>query len=372
MEFTVKKIDIVNILKNASGIASAKTELSITECVKIETSGSDRILITATDIQTAYSKECYATVISHGIMVINASVLFSICQTADDEISVKRLENRWLEISSGKSVFNIATMPEGDFPDVSVGDTETALSVKKDDVIQALKRAVAIPGQNDDKRAHITSANLKYSDGRLTVTSTDGSRLSCSEIDAELTSGETLDFLLYKQSLKNVLRIFSDAEHDIDIKQAGNHIIFSCETTSVSVRITEGDFPNTAHFKNMLDSCGKIEIDRKTFRKAMGRASAMASENHKGCRFILEASGTEIALMVTNPDAGEFKENVPVTSNRFRLPVEFCMNIFYIGNALDCIVTENAVMGITGSDKGIFFMDEDSEKFYMVIMPMRP
>ena len=75
MEFTVQKVDILDVLAKVQGLAGRKTNLAITTNVLIKTDDAS-VSILATDLETGFDG-CYpAKVQSQGTVALNARKLF--------------------------------------------------------------------------------------------------------------------------------------------------------------------------------------------------------------------------------------------------------------------------------------------------------
>jgi DNA polymerase-3 subunit beta len=376
MEFRVNREKLVNILSKAMPLTSARTDIFITECVHIRTKGNDKIIITASDLQTEYRTECDAEIIRNGEMAINNSVLLNICKNCQDDIVVNEIENRWFSIKSGNSEFNIATSIPDDFPVITdiTENNVTSVSVKHADLALAVKRAVALPVDKADHRAHISSCLFAFDNAKniMSVYSTDGARLSYSDIDAQSLAGEEFRSMIPKTGLKSTMKQIAGTDADeIVIRQHPNHTVFIADVTQIVVRNSEGDFPNVEMFHKMKENCGKMTVDREVFKNAIDRASAMATTDYRAVQIAADTNKKDIELTLTNADSGQYKENIQMEENELKVAISLNLNVFFSGIALAMLTTENAVVGHTGNDTGVFFMEPDNERYFSIVMPLR-
>ncbi|MEK7378517.1 MAG: DNA polymerase III subunit beta, partial [Candidatus Binatota bacterium] len=110
MEFRAKRGDFLATLYWTQGVVERRNTMPILANVLIEASKSD-IRLTATDLEVGVRGRLDGEVSGEGTITVNAKKLYEIVREAPEEtIQLKRLENDWLEVKSGKSVFKIVGM----------------------------------------------------------------------------------------------------------------------------------------------------------------------------------------------------------------------------------------------------------------------
>src|SRR4026208_550730 len=75
------------------------------------------IRITATDLEVGVRGEVESDIGKEGTVTVNAKKIYEIIrEVPNQQVQIKRLENDWLEVRSGKSVFKIVGMEAKEFP----------------------------------------------------------------------------------------------------------------------------------------------------------------------------------------------------------------------------------------------------------------
>ena len=118
MEFTVSKADLVRELSLSQGVVEKKTTIPILSNVLLEAS-SDRITLTATDLELGIRCSCPAGVKKEGAGTVPARKLLDFVRLLPEgDITMKFLDNHWASIICGRSKTRIAGMSRESFPEL--------------------------------------------------------------------------------------------------------------------------------------------------------------------------------------------------------------------------------------------------------------
>ena len=139
MEITVSRQDLLRELSATQSVVERKTTIPILSNFLLEAGGdgsADRLTITATDLDQSIRTSCAAKVKKPGACTIPARKLFDYVKLLPDgDISIKLMENHWVQIRSGRSNTKMVGMARANFPQVpefpAVGLTQlSAASIK--------------------------------------------------------------------------------------------------------------------------------------------------------------------------------------------------------------------------------------------------
>src|SRR5919109_3813575 len=118
MEISISKADLLKELTASQGVVERKTTIPILSNFLFEASG-DRLTITATDLDLSLRTSCNARVKKEGSCTIPARKLYDYVRLLPDgDISIKLLENHWVQIRSGRSNTKMVGMARANFPAV--------------------------------------------------------------------------------------------------------------------------------------------------------------------------------------------------------------------------------------------------------------
>ncbi len=116
MEITVSRQDLVKELTATQSVVERKTTIPILSNFLIEAEG-DRLNITATDLDQAIRTSAAVKVKKPGACTIPARKLYDYIKLLPDgDISIKLLENHWVQIRSGRSNTKMVGMARANYP----------------------------------------------------------------------------------------------------------------------------------------------------------------------------------------------------------------------------------------------------------------
>ena len=116
MEIKAKRESLLATLYWTQSIVERRNTMPILANVLFEVvKGSIRV--TATDLEVGVRGEVEGDVIKEGTVTVSAKKIYeNIREVPHEVVHIKRLENDWVEIRSGKSVFKIVGIDAKEFP----------------------------------------------------------------------------------------------------------------------------------------------------------------------------------------------------------------------------------------------------------------
>src|SRR6202451_4602054 len=176
LEITVSRAELLRELTAAQSVVERKTTIPILSNFLFEASG-DKLTITATDLDQSVRTSCAAKVKKPGACTIPARKLYDYIKLlADGDISIKLMENHWVQIRSGRSNTKMVGMARANFPQVpelpEAGLTQLAAASIKGMISKTI---FAI--SNEESRYTLNGALLILKAESLSMVATDGHRL---------------------------------------------------------------------------------------------------------------------------------------------------------------------------------------------------
>src|SRR5260221_2153146 len=123
MEITVSKFDLLRELTATQGVVERKTTIPILSNFLFE-AADGKLTITATDLDLSLKTSCVAKVKKDGSCTIPARKLYDYVKLLPDgEISIKTMENHWVQIRCGRSNTKMVGMARANFPALPIMPT---------------------------------------------------------------------------------------------------------------------------------------------------------------------------------------------------------------------------------------------------------
>ncbi|MFQ5681747.1 MAG: DNA polymerase III subunit beta [Candidatus Binatia bacterium] len=367
MELKAKRGDLLAALYWAQSIVERRNTMPILANVLVETHNGD-IRITATDLEVGIRGRVNGEIIREGMATLNAKKLYEIVrETSGETLRLRRLENEWVEITSGKSVFKIVGMDARDFPQFPRFG-EKRLSTAPAMVIREMIERTLFSVSTDETRQSLNGVYLETGEGdKVRMVATDGHRLALIEKSVG-PMGLKKGVILPRKGLTEVRKLLDESEDgliSLEFKENMGWVVK--DEVELFMRLIDGDFPDY----NQVIPKGNpyvVKIEQNEFLRALRRVSILSSERYKGIK--MELKDTKITISASNPDLGEAAEEIDTEYQGKALTIGF--NARYLIDVL-------GVLG-NGGDVEMELKDEISpcllrksgdEGSLYVIMPMR-
>jgi len=366
MELKAKREDFLAMLYWTQSIVERRNTMPILANVLIEAQKKS-IWVTATDLEVGVRGMLSGEVSQEGRVTLNAKKIYEIVREAPEEtISLKRLENDWVEIKSGKSVFKVVGMDAREFPQFPKFEGEK-LSTMPGKIIREMIERTLFSVSTDETRHSLNGVFVEESDnGKVRMVATDGHRLAL--IEKEIGSlGLEKGVIVPRKGLAELKKLLEEEEGVVTIGFRDNLGLVVKDNVELFMRLIDGDFPD---YTKVIpkDNPNVFKIEQAVFLRALRRVSILSSERYKGIKVELKEGSIQIAT--SNPDLGEAAEEIEISYQGKPFVIGF--NARYLMDVL-------TILG-SAEDIEIEFKDEVSpsivrqagdKEYLYVIMPMR-
>ena len=370
MKISFNKKEIVDVLSKIQGLTGRKTSLTITSDILIKAVGS-KINITASDMETAFYGTYEAEVEREGILSINSKKFYEILREyPDNEIIVNEVENRWVEIGKGDSLYHIVSSDYENFPETPVIENVEFIEISSKDLKKMVEMSSIVGYPGEEKRIYVLGSLIEkiIKDGKekLRIVSTDSKRLNC--YDAEFKGNLNLpeeSLIIPKKGLSELSKFIDGSKESINVGIKDNHFIFKDENESVMIKLLEGEYPDykpVINYQEMIP----VEVERSIFSTLMKRISILTSEDYK--TVILNFKNNELIVTITNPEIGESKERIMIPFSEDEIKSAF--NPRYFIDALSLFEENSVILNLKESKSPCIIRSFDNDRLICVIMAM--
>lgn len=370
MKFSFNKKEIQDILSKIQGLTGRKTNLTITSDILIKAMES-QITITANDLETVFFGTYDAQVESEGMLSINSKKFFEIIKEyPENNIPVNEVENRWVEIGKGDSIFHIVSSDYENFPETPIIEDIEFIEIKSKDLKKMVEVASIVNYSGEEKRIYVIGALIeKILNGtteKLRIVSTDSRRLHCCDaaFKGQLNlPGESV--IIPKKGLSELSKFIDTSKDIINVGIKDNHFIFQNSNESIMIKLLEGEYPD---YRPVINNEGMIpiEIDKNMFSTLMRRVSILTSDDYKSV--ILNFKENELVVTITNPEIGESKERMMISFSDEEIKSAF--NPRYFMEALSIFDDPIVVINVKDNKSPCIIRGLDDDKLICVIMAM--
>jgi DNA polymerase-3 subunit beta len=369
MEFTVSRADLVKELNLSQGVVEKKTTIPILSNVLIE-ADSDRVYLTATDLELGIRCSCPARVKKSGGGTIPARRLLEYVRLLpDSDVQVKVQENHWASLVCGRSKTRIAGMSRESFPELP--NMPAVLAEIPIGILSSMIAKTIFAISTEESRFTLNGALLVLRKGGLTMVATDGHRLAMVESTGELPGIEgAYRALLPRKAMQELQKFAGDADAAAVVKFSGdeNHLFFQLGDRLLLSRKLTGNFPD---FERVLpkDQPNSVVLEREEFYGAVERVAQFSDERSRAIR-VRTAPG-EVRAHSSVSDTGESEESIPASYEGPEVEIGF--NAQYLLDFLRAVQTPQVsfLFKDPHSAGELRPAGEKPENYRYVIMPMR-
>jgi len=372
MEITVSRQDLVRELTATQSVVERKTTIPILSNFLIE-ADEGRLSITATDLDQAIRTSTEVKVKKAGSCTIPARKLYDYIKLLPDgDISIRLLENHWVQIRSGRSNTKMVGMARANYPQVPEFPSVAATSIS----VVALKTLIArtiFAISNEESRYTLNGALLLLKAESLAMVATDGHRLSFVEKPNETLQGISGEkrVLIPRKALQELQQLLNNTDEEtVDFADDEHNLFFRIGHRTLSSRKLSGQFPNF-----------EAVMPRDNTRFAVVRSSELAASIQRVAQFADERSGAirmklesnELKITSSSTESGESEDTIDTPYAGEPIMVGF--NSGYILDFLKALSNEGEVRLEFKDSQSAGQMrpeDPDAEYHYRyVLMPMR-
>lgn len=332
MEFVIRQSVLKEELGFVQGIVEKKSTIPVLSNILIESVGENTIRIVGTDLDVTVRCEAEADIKQAGAMCIQARKLFDIVRLLEGaDVHFTKEENDWVKLNCGKSNFRLAGVSRDTFPEVP--NFKSASMKLSADIFNHFIQNTAFAITNEQSRFTLSGAKFMIDGGAARMVTTDGHRLAY--IEKKLTDGaggETMDALIPKKALMELVKISRDAKGDVSFGEDPNHIYFEVNGRLLITRKLSGTFPN---YEMVIpkDNDKTAVFDAEEMKTAIRRVSLMADERTRSVRLTIRPN--EIEIGAQSSEEGEANEKVAADYTGEEVQIGF--NAQYIQDFLNVV-----------------------------------
>jgi len=373
LDITVSKFELLKELTATQGVVERKTTIPILSNFLFE-AAKDRLMITATDLDLSLRTSCTAKVKREGACTIPARRLYDYVKLLPDgDITIKLLENHWVNIRSGRSNTKMVGMARSNFPGVPTFPATGSVKIPAP-TLQAMISRTIFAISSEESRYTLNGGLMVLKPESITMVATDGHRLAHIEKQGEHfdVSGENKT-LIPRKAMSEIHSLLSAAADDVDSVEFAKDestLFFRIGERLLTSRQLTGQFPN---YEAVLprEANKAVVVHGADLNNAIQRVAQFADERSHAIRLKLDKN--EIKVSSSSTDAGESEDSMEAAYAAEPLTIGF--NSDYL---LDFLKTSN------GGEVRLEFKDaqsagqmrpddtgDDGFKYRYVVMPMR-
>lgn len=376
LEITVSRAELLRELTAAQSVVERKTTIPILSNFLFEASedgSAGTLTITATDLDQSLRTSCAARVKKAGACTLPARKLYDYIRLLPEgDISIKLMDNHWVQIRAGRSNTKMVGMARANFPQVAEFPATGAYTIS----VASLRGMVAktiFAISNEESRYTLNGALLVLKAESMAMVATDGHRLAHIEKTGEALEGITGEkkTLIPRKALSELQGLLANTDAEtLQFADDDQTLFFRIGGRVLTSRKLTGQFPN---YEAVLprDNTKFVIVRSEDLMGSIQRVAQFADERSGAIKIRLEQN--ELKLSSSSTDAGESEDTIETPYNYDPLVVGF--NSAYLIDFLKAIGTTGEVRleFKDAQSAGQMRPEDGSEdvKYRYILMPMR-
>lgn len=367
MEFSIDRGEFTQALALTQGVVERRNTMPILANVLLE-AGED-LSIAATDLEVHIKRRCGAKVAQAGAATVAARKFYELVkELRPGDVTIRLLENHFVEVVSGRSRVRLVGLPAEDFPTFpqADGSSDSSFTINGETLSRMIDRTL-FAVSTDDTRAHLGGVYLCGSGDLLRFVGTDGHRLA---LVSETVTGATAPekgIILPRKGLAELRRLIEGRDGDAQVSIGGNVVRVELADVALVMRLIDGEFPN---YEQVIPGEVKfrVAVPKDDLLSALKRVSVVASDRSRGVR--MAVTKDQLTVSASSPDFGEASEELEVSYDGDEMTVGF--NSRYLTDVLAVLPdTQKVEIGLIDDVSPGVIRTEDDDTYSYVVMPMR-
>jgi DNA polymerase-3 subunit beta len=374
MELKIGAQELARALGRSQGIVEKKSTMPILSHVLLEAKKGNVLHVSATDLDLSVSSEHACEVTKEGALAVPAKHLFEIVRSLpEQEVTLKRAGNNYLEVRSGPSEFRIVGLPAEDFPALPKFEKVPFVDVVPAELLAQID-LTSFAASTDETRYNLNGVYFEPQGPVLRMVATDGHRLALSEKPLAGDYALKRGVILPRKGLHELKKILGESvdaateKPETKLGFAENSAVYRRPGVVLAMRLIEGLFPD---YKQVIPKQGEkiVKVGRQRLLETLRRVSILASDKSHAVK--LELSAGLLRVLSQNPDLGDAKEEVPVDYAGEPLKIGF--NSRYITDVAAVLKSDDVQLELADDlSPGVLRGAGPEDAGYTaVVMPMR-
>ena len=329
LEITVSRAELLRELTAAQSVVERKTTIPILSNFLFEASEDGKLTITATDLDQSLNTSCAAKVKKPGACTIPARKLYDYIKLLPEgDISIKLMDNHWVQIRAGRSNTKMVGMARANFPQVPQFPAAGGYKINAVTLHNMIAKVIfAI--SNEESRYTLNGALLVLKAESMAMVATDGHRLAHIEKTGEPIEGISGEkkTLIPRKALAELNGLLANMEPNkdkapqfIEFADDDQTLFFKVGGRVLTSRKLTGQFPN---YEAVLprDNNKFVIVRSEDLMASLQRVAQFADERSGAIKIRLEQN--ELKLSAQSTDSGESEDIIETPYNYDPLVVGF-------------------------------------------------
>ncbi len=276
------------------------------------------------------------------------------------------LQDKRLQVKSGKSRFNLQTLPPEDFPRMAAAESGGSSFHMPQGALKRLLGLVQYAMAQQDIRYYLNGLLLVVEGAELRLVATDGHRLAFTSRPLDTTTHNRQEVILPRKTVLELVKLLGDGDDPVEVRLAPNQARFAFGDIQLVSKLVDGKFPD--YNRVIPQNHPKLmKVSRASLQQALARAAILTSDKFRGVRWMLADGSLKVSC--SNTEQEEAQEELEVDYRGEPLDIGF--NVGYLLDVLAHVETDAIECALGDGSSSALLTLPGRADFKYVVMPMR-
>src|ERR1700744_5927763 len=371
MKFTIERAALIKALGHVQSVVERRNTIPILSNVLLS---ADRngVSFAATDLDMEIADFAAAQVDTPGQITAPAHTLYEIVRKLPEGAEVELRytgDDPRLQVSAGRSKFNLTELPARDFPVMSSDGLSQRITLDTGDLIRLIdKTRFAISAEETRYYLNGLYVHTVVEDGqaKLRCVATDGSRLALAEMPAPEGAAGAPGVIVPRKTIAEARRLLEDAGEQVELQISPQKVRLDFGNAALTSKVIDGTFPD---YPRVIpkDNNRIVRVDSKLFAQAVDRVATISAEKSRSVRMAVESG--KCVLTVRNMEAGQAVEELELDYDGDGFELSFTAR--FLLNITDQISGELGELRFGGPNDPALVLDPQDVDVQYILMPLR-
>ena len=371
MQLSIERAALLKALGHVQNVVERRNTIPILSNVLLAAEG-DAMALSATDLDMEIIDETPGRVEGAGQITAPAHTLYEIVRKLPEGAEVELRysgDDPRLQVSAGRSKFNLPVLPAGDFPVMSSDGLGNRFVIDAKDLIRLID-TTRFAISTEETRYYLNGLYLhtvvEAGVAKLRAVATDGRRLALAEMPAPEGAAGAPGVIVPRKTVAEARRLLEDAGESVEVQISAQKIRFDFGRAVLTSKVIDGAFPDYPRVIPQGNS-RILVVDNGMFARAVDRVSTISEEKSRSVKVAVERG--KVVLTVRNMEAGQAVEEVEADYEGEGFEVGF--NARYLLDVADQIQGETAEFRFAEPHDPTLVLDPADPDVQYVLMPLR-
>ena len=371
MNIIIERTALLGSLGHVQSVVERRNTIPVLSNVLLVAANGSLALL-ATDMDVEIAEEVVASVARPGSATAPAHTLYDIARKLPDGSQVELdATGDVLTLRSGRSRFNLGTLPVADFPEMTRGSWSHNFSLKAD-ILKGLIDRTRFAISTEETRYYLNGIHMHATKGKageapvLRAVATDGHRLARVETPLPEGAQGMPGVIIPRKTILELRKLLDEVVDTVAISLSETKIRFTLGEIALTSKLIDGTFPD---YERVIPAGNNklLSVDSKLFASAVDRVATISTEKSRAVK--LAVGGGMLTLSATAPDAGSALEEIEINYDGGALEIGF--NSRYLLDITGQIESGRVEFLMADGNSPTIVRDAKDLSALYVLMPMR-